>query len=282
MQHNKLLALYGLKWNPFFGNIPCEGLVTTDQIDRFAWKIENLVLDGGFAAITGDPGNGKSVALRLVFDRFAAIRDLSVGVLSRPQSNIGDFYRELGHLFGVELKNSNRYGGYSSLREKWQSHLKSTQFRPVLFIDEAQEMPSITLNELRLLTSTKFDSHIILTVILSGDNRLAERLRQPDLAPLDSRIRTRMLMKAKTSAEMRNFLQTLIESAGNPTLMSDGLVKTLAEHSTGNYRVMTTMAHELLVEGIMREAKQLDEDLFFDVYKSQSKSGKRTAKNSKN
>jgi hypothetical protein len=58
--------------------------------------------------------------------------------MERPQSGLGDFYREMGMLFGVNLTPANPYGGFKALREKWRTHIKATLFRPVLLIDEAQ------------------------------------------------------------------------------------------------------------------------------------------------
>ena len=103
MNSKKLLALYGLKWNPFSPELPGEGLLTTPRIDHFAWRVEQLVQEGGFALITGESGTGKSVALRIVAGRLAALRDVTVGVIERPQSRGGDFYRELGDIFAVKL-----------------------------------------------------------------------------------------------------------------------------------------------------------------------------------
>jgi hypothetical protein len=47
---------------------------------------------------------------------------VTVGVISRPQANIADFYREMGELFGVELRPHNRYSGAKILRQRWQAH----------------------------------------------------------------------------------------------------------------------------------------------------------------
>ena len=55
----KLLALYGLKWNPFLADVPPEALFVSPGVDSFAFRLENLVREGGFALITGDPGTGK-------------------------------------------------------------------------------------------------------------------------------------------------------------------------------------------------------------------------------
>jgi len=60
MNSKKLLALWGLKWNPFSPELPSEGLLLTSKIEHFAWRVEQLVQEGGFALITGESGTGKS------------------------------------------------------------------------------------------------------------------------------------------------------------------------------------------------------------------------------
>ncbi len=269
MNSKKQLTLYGIKWNPFLPDLPPEGLIETEQAKRFAWKIENLVMDGGFALITGEPGTGKSVTLRILYERLRNLRDVKVGTFTRPQSGLGDFYRELGAIFDVDLRASNRYGGYRALREKWKLHIESTLLRPVLLIDESQEMPAATLSELRLLSSMNFDSQNILTVVFCGDRRLAEKFRAPDLQPLGSRIRARLVTEPATKPELTALLKESIARAGNPNLMSQELITALVDHAAGNFRILTTMAAELLMEAIAREKSQLDEQLFFEVFQPQ-------------
>ena len=53
MNAKKLLALWGLKWNPFSPELPSEGLLMTPRIDHFAWRIEQLVQEGGLRADLG-------------------------------------------------------------------------------------------------------------------------------------------------------------------------------------------------------------------------------------
>ena len=114
--NQKLLALYGLKWNPFSPELPNEALLVNAKVESFCWRVENaLVREGGFALISGDPGSGKSVALRLVAERLARLHGLSVGVLSHPSSRIADFYREVGELFGVALQPHNRWATFNEL-----------------------------------------------------------------------------------------------------------------------------------------------------------------------
>ena len=265
--NHQLLALYGLKWNPFAPELPLEALRITPKLENFCWRIEQaLVREGGFAVIQGDPGTGKSVALRLLAERLTRLADLTVGVLTHPQSNLADFYRELGDLFGVSLQPHNRWGGFKTLRERWFTHLESTRLRPVLLIDEAQEMTPSALSELRLLASARFDSQTLLCVILAGDARLAEKLQREELLPLKSRIRTRLVTEYASRDELAACLDHLVTTAGNAALMTAPLRHTLCDHAAGNYRVLTTMAAELLSAAAQQEKPQLDEKLYFDVF----------------
>ena len=138
MRHEcqEVTRLWGLKWNPFTPELPHDALWVTPKIESFAWRVEQLVQEGGFALISGESGTGKSVALRIVAQRLSALRDVLVGVVERPQSKSADFYRELGDIFSVQLRPSNRWGGFRALRERWKAHVAATRIKPVLLVDE--------------------------------------------------------------------------------------------------------------------------------------------------
>src|SRR5499427_1135292 len=261
----KLLALYGLKWNPFAPDVPVEALHSTKRIESFCWRVEQLAGEGGFALITGAPGIGKSVTLRILADRLAQKRDVTVGVLSRPQAALSDFYREMGALFGVQLSPHNRWNGFKVLRERWQSHIDSALVRPVLIIDEAQEMAPKVLAELRLLSSAKLDSHILLTVVLAGDGRLLERLRSDELMPLNSRMRVRLALERSTPDELSELIVCALQKAGAVKLMTPELIATLADHAQGNPRALMNIAGELLSVAAQHEARHIDEKLFLEL-----------------
>lgn len=266
MQRKKLMTLYGLKWNPFTPDVPTEGLFATPQIESFSARVEAIVHDGGFALITGEPGCGKSVALRVLDERLSELPEVTVGVLTRPQSGITDFYRELGELFGVNLRPHNRWGGFKLLRERWRAHAESSLLKPLLLVDEAQEMASAVLSELRILSSGRFDAETYLTIVLAGDMRLADKFRQPDLLPIGSRIRTRLVLDYASHDDLKAVLRHALKKAGAPHLMTDGLQATLAEHAAGNYRVLMTMAGELLMAACERDLVSIDEKLFLELF----------------
>lgn len=260
-----MLALYGLKWNPFMPNVPTEALHVTTQLESFCWRVQQLAGEGGFALVTGVPGAGKSAALRILSASLATQRDVTVGVISRPQANIADFYREMGELFGVELRPHNRWGGAKTLRQRWQAHIQTTLSRPVLLVDEAQEMQPVVLAELRLLASADLDSQILLTTVLAGDGRLAERLRSDEFLPLASRMRVRLAIERASPQDLQDCLRHTLQQAGAPTLMTAEVIATICDHAQGNLRTLMIMAADLLEAAAQHDARQIDEALFFQT-----------------
>ena len=264
--NDPVLAPFALKWNPFSHAVPTEALLATPAVEHFLRRIETTQLkEGGFALVTSDPGTGKSVVLRLLAERLERLPEVEVGALARPPGNLADFYRELGDLFSVPLRPHNRWAGSKTLRERWEQHFETTLVRPVLLIDEAQEMTATVLNELRLLASARFDSRLLLTVVLAGDARLTEKLRQEDLLPLGSRMRIRLALEPATPEELLACLRHLCAQAGNAQLMTHGLMQTLSEHALGNRRVLVNTAAELLALAAERDRAQLDEQLYLDL-----------------
>ena len=264
--NRKLLAPYGLKFNPFAQEIPVEALQKTARIDSFCVRLERQVREGGFALVSGQVGAGKSSAMRLLEKHLRDLPNVTVGTLTRPQCGVADLYRELGDLFGVQLRPNNRWAGTKVLRERWQAHIEASLYRQALLIDEAQECQAQTLNELRLLASKDLDACPLLTIVLCGDERLLEKLKAPELAPIGSRIRARLLFAEIPREELLSCLRHALQAAGNPKLMTPELMAALCDHSAGNLRSVMTAADELLEVGLQRDGCTLDERLFLEVY----------------
>lgn len=265
-QDKQLLALYGLKFNPFSPDLPVDALWLPPGADLFLTRLEQLTATGGYGLINGEPGAGKSKLLQLVAARLSTLPEVVVGVLQRPQSMLSDLYRELGDIFGLKLAPTNRYGSFKALRERWLEHCRASLLRPVLLIDEAQQTPSDCLTELRLLCAERFDSSSLLTVVLAGDSRLPERFRQPELLPLGSRIRVRFNLEPLSPEYLLEFIEHALGSAGAPHLMTPQLKQALAHHAAGSPRILSHMGAELLAAGVSQNLQVLDEKLFISLF----------------
>ena len=115
----------------------------------------------------------------------------------------------------------------------------------MLLVDEAQEMQPAVLAELRLLASADLDSNILLTIVLAGDGRLAERLRADEFLPLASRMRVRLPIERASPQDLQDCLRHALQQAGAPTLMTAEVIATLCDHAQGNLRALMIMAGEI-------------------------------------
>ena len=106
---------------------------------------------------------------------------------------------------------------------------------------------------------------MLLAVVLAGDSRLPQRLGRDELLPLGSRIRIRLNTEYADTEQLMAALRHLLEVV-DPQLMTEGLMTTLVEHAAGNYRVMTTLAAELLATAARTQRDTLDEQLYFECF----------------
>lgn len=265
-----LQSLYGLAFHPFRAEIPEHALWKTARVNHFITRLEKMLGYGGFALLSGQTGLGKSKVIQCIASTFSRKDGVNVGIMERPQSTMMDFYRELGEVFGLSLAPANRYGSFRSLRQKWATHCEQTLYHPLLLIDEAQEMPTECLTELRLLSSEQFDSKNLLTIVLCGDSRLPDRFRELALMPLGSRIRVRLQLTLYSRDELLDFINHQLTVAGAPSLMTDGLKETVVDHAGGNLRVLTNMITDLLEEAMNRDLGQLDEKLYIELFAGNS------------
>lgn len=263
MTIDKRLSRFGLSFHPFASAVAVEVCQITPEAMHVLTRCDHLASSGGFGVITGETGTGKSTFLRCLQARLRERTDLVCGVLTRPQATISDFYREMGSIFAVTLSPSNRWGGTRVLRERWQAHWSAAHLRPVLIVDEAQEMRVDVLNEIRLMTAAELDAGALLSVVIAGDVRLLELLQERELLPLASRIRVSHRTSAASVMELTQLLEHLLTRAGNPELMTDGLKRSLAEHAMGNRRSLMHLGDQMLEAALADPACQrLDEALF--------------------
>jgi general secretion pathway protein A len=261
-----MLTFFGLKFHPFQPDIPNDAIHVPPAMDTFCRRVEHGLLDGGFAMACGEPGLGKSLLMRTLAARLALQRDVVVATIEHPQSNVTDFYREMGDAFGLSLKLANRWGGFKALRARWADHVASCHRRPILLVDDAHQMTDLVLNELRILSSKDFDSNTLLCVVLCGEARLPERFRHPDLMSLGTRIRRRLVLESASREDLIACMDHVLDKAGNSSLLTSELKATLAEHAMGNPRVMMNTADELLAAAFELQRPTLDERLYFEVF----------------
>ncbi len=121
------------------------------------------------------------------------------------------------------------------------------------------------------MISHRFDSQLLLTVVLAGDERLRQRLGRDELLPLGSRMRVRLNTESADTDQLRLCLEHLLTTAGRSSLMTDGVKTTLIEHAAGNDRALVTLATELLDTAAQTQRENLDEKLYVECFNTMPK-----------
>jgi general secretion pathway protein A len=79
-------------------------------------------------------------------------------------------------------------------------------------------------------------------------------------------MRVRLAIERATPQDLQDCLRHALQQAGAPTLMTAEVIVTLCDHAQGNPRSLMIMADELLAAASQREARQIDETLYFETY----------------
>jgi len=185
--------------------------------ERFNWLLQSP----GVGLITGEPGVGKTSALRNLTRTLNPHRYL---VIYQAETDFGriDIYRGLARALGVE-PSYRRAQLWRDIKERIHELVDSKQVMPVWIIDEAQNLPPEFFRDFPAFLNFAFDSRDMLSVWLVGHPALAQTLERAPYAALHSRIQVRIQIKPVVERErFVQLIQHSLKSAGSQhTLLAD-------------------------------------------------------------
>jgi general secretion pathway protein A len=203
----------------------------------------------GFVALTGEVGTGKTTILRAYLRREEGT-DIRPIYLFHPDLSFRDLLIKLSRELGLDTGESSN----SELLEHLQGQLID-EYRenrtPVLIIDEAQNMPIETLEQLRMLTNLETSKDKLLQVVLVGQPELEEILDQHSLRQLKQRISVRSNIQPLTPPEAAAYVRSRVERAGSDSkyLFSEAAIKEVVRVSNGIPRTINTLCDNALIAG---------------------------------
>jgi len=230
-------AHFALSTLPFTREIDPRDRFTLPVFDQPLAHLQRAVESRQSCALIAPSGAGKSLLLRTLARRLPEARyrvhDVKVTSLSKR-----DFCREVATACGLESA-----GTYPSLVRKLQQRFLAQSddegLRPVLVLDEAQDMRPDVLATLRLLTNFDLDSRLVLSVVLAGDSRLQHLLERHDLEPVRRRLAHVAFLPLLSREQTRAYLHHRLQLAGAaPELFPDEVTDALYEISRGNLRAL--------------------------------------------
>jgi MSHA biogenesis protein MshM len=196
---------------------------------RFDW----LLTSPGVGLLTGEPGVGKTAALRKLTGALNPHRYL---VLYQAETDFGraDLYRGLARALGVE-PSYRRAQLWRDIKQRMHELAEGKHVTPIWIIDEAQNLPADFFRDFPAFLNFAFDSRDLVSVWLVGHPSLAATLQRAPYAALASRIQARVALEPVVERE--RFAQLIahgLKSAGcQHTLLADSGMEILRQASKG-------------------------------------------------
>ncbi|MEM9094230.1 MAG: XrtA/PEP-CTERM system-associated ATPase [Pseudomonadota bacterium] len=212
----------------------------------------------GFIVITGDVGLGKSTMLAQLFS------DLDEGQVVAAQINTtqidaDDAIRMICRSFGIGAPGDDK----SALLNAFEQFLKernSEGKRVLLVVDEAQNLPVRSLEELRMLSNFNVDGQPLFQGFLVGQPQFMRTLAHPDLAQLNQRVIASFRLQPMSLEETRDYIAHRLETVGwqgNPEIDASAL-EAVYEDTGGVPRKINTLCNRLMLYGALEELKHID------------------------
>jgi type II secretory pathway predicted ATPase ExeA len=261
---NDMLVWFGLKRHPFDKEIKTSDLFGSDALAECAARLDYIKQRRGTMLLTGDPGVGKTVALRRFVD---SLNENLYRPVYTPLATLNrfDILRHINQKLGLAHR-----GSKSSLYTQIQRELLESKEQRgktvVLIIDEAQLLQTGPLHELRLMTNFRMDSYEPFILILAGQSDLRRVMEFAVMEPLSQRLRMRYHMGSLAPEQTTTYIEHQLKLAGasEPILTPDALAAT-HEQSFGIPRRINNIANQALLLAMCENKRTIDADMVLKV-----------------
>ena len=206
----------------------------------------------GFVQITGDPGTGKTLLIRTILRELG--EGYSTALIFNPRLSPQELIRTLLEDLGLDqamIENLPREDLLRRFRDYLLDKAEHGE-RVLVLIDEAQNLPLDTLEELRLLSNLETEKEKLLQIILVGQRELEQRLDRPEVQQLYQRITIRYQLRYLHQDDIRAYIyhriQVVTPEDSPPTVtFSSKALQAIYRHSQGTPRLINIICERSLM-----------------------------------
>ena len=216
---------------------------------------------GGFVQLTGEVGTGKTTLCRLLLEQLP--ENTRVALLLNPKLSPVELVEAVCEELKLDI--SGKRGSLKALTDTLNAFLLDAYaqgLRVVLIVDEAQNLSTESLEQVRLLTNLETPTQKLLQIILLGQPELRGMLDRPELRQLAQRITARYHLTPLDAAECEAYVRHRMAVAGCARIPFSRLgLKALFQRAGGIPRLVNIIADRALMAGYAREQESLGERL---------------------
>jgi putative secretion ATPase (PEP-CTERM system associated) len=216
----------------------------------------------GFIVVTGDVGTGKSTLVRTLFGSLEGKDDVVAAELIITQLDSTDILRMVAATFGLAHKENEKSSLLKNLENFFIARCEEGK-RCMLVVDEAQNLPFETIEELRMLSNLYYEGKTLLQIFLLGQSEFREHLRDPALEQVRQRVTASYHLAHLDVEETQAYIEHRLKKVGwedNPSFTAESF-KLIYDFTGGVPRKINTTCDPLLLFGFLEEKSRIDGDI---------------------
>ena len=255
------LTFYGLREKPFNATPDPRFLyMSPGHREALAQLLYGVQERKGFMVLTGKVGTGKTTLLRALCQRLNGQSAIAFVVNSAlPFDELLEYILED---LGIAKPAGSRAQRLIALNNFLIERERAGQ-NTVLIIDEAQNLDSATLEQIRLLSNFETSTTKLLQILLVGQPELKAKLNRPELHQLKQRVGLRCQIPPLTLEEARAYIRTRLRIAGarDLGLFADSAVDRISAYAGGIPRLINTVCDHCLLFGYADQKRRIDRSI---------------------
>ena len=238
---------YGLEYNPFLKGSHNPTIVTS-QYREVQSRMNYLLQTRGFGLITGQPGTGKTTAIRNWIGSLNSAAYKTV-YISLSTLTVMEFYRVLAEELGYE-PTYRKAENFRIIQQAINRYVIEKRMTPIIILDEANYLKNATLNDLKILFNFEMDSINKAVILLTGLPQLNTTLRLAAHEPLAQRITTNYELKPLGKEETISYINEKLKEAGSHMeVFEKNALEAIAGASNGVPRMIDKTSNQALMIG---------------------------------
>jgi len=261
------LAHYGLKAFPF--NItanPDFFYESRSHEDALSTLLYGISERKGIMSLTGEVGTGKTTVCKALLNRLSGKAKTSL--ILNPFFNQNQLLEAALQDFGVMPIGAKSKLALVNQLNSFLIESNASGVAAVLVIDEAQNLSTQQLEQIRLLSNLETAQDKLLQVVLSGQPELEQKLAKHNLRQLKQRIAIKCSLSPLKKDEIEQYVRHRLDKAGKTDLeITAQSFDTIFSFSEGIPRLVNTLCDRAMLCGFAKGTKQLTHEIFTECIK---------------